>query len=797
MPTDSEEPTKRVAAAAAECSQAKGERLRLAEDVRQLVDSLQVAFYRVDERERLVVMSHSGVAMLGYEREEELLDRPTGAYWLHPEQREAFRTELLQHGGATDWETDLVRRDGTVVSVAVTVRTIRDEHGRTMGYQGILRDITQWKAAEDAQRRSEKTFAQVFLTAPDSITISRLVDGTFVDVNPGFEKVTGWSRAEAVNRTALELGLWTGPEQREQIVRELQERGEVLHMQCLFRRRDGVLREADCSAGLIVLSGEPGLLLVLQDVTERRAAEATQRLQEGRLIQALEGADLGTWDWLVPTDEIIINHRWAEMLGYKQEDVPQTYSFWEETVHPEDMPRVQACLRAHLEGASPSYEAEHRLRHRDGHWVWVLAKGRVLERDAEGRPRRVCGTHLDVSERKRLETERASMEAQLRQAQKLEAVGQVAGGVAHDFNNLLTVQIANLGLLADLPGLPAEAHELLADIKHSAHAAAELTRRLLAFGRRQVLQPHRVDLTDVTAGFVRMLRRVLRENVRLEYQGGGRQLWLDADVGMLEQVVMNLAINAQDAMPDGGELVMETDAVEVPAHPSHPDAHPGPYVRLIVSDSGHGMDEATMCRIFEPFFTTKPLGQGSGLGLSTVYGIVRQHGGFIEVESVPGRGSSFRIAWPAASQQAVPRSEATSSQMIPCGHCESVLLVEDAFAVRRALRGMLVRLGYQVVEAADAEAAEAVWRDPGARVDLLLTDMLMPGLSGIELSSRLRRERPRFPVVLMSGYSPDLAGKELPDDVEFVQKPCDPALLATTVRRALDRGRHRGGQEAA
>ncbi len=772
----------------------ESERLRLAEDVRQLVDSLQVVFYRVDARDRLVVMSHSGVAMLGYEREEELLDRPMAGFWLHPERRAAFTEALVKRGEVTDWEADLVRRDGAVVSLAATVRAMRDEHGAAAGYQGILRDITERKAAEEALRLSEEKFAKVFLTTPDTITIARLVDGTLLDVNPGFEKATGWSRAEVLNRSALTLGLWPDPRQREQMVQALQERGEVLYKEFTFRRRDGELRVGIYSARQIVLAGESGVVFVMRDVTERRAAQAVLRLQEGRLLQALEGADLGAWDLLFPAAEVIINDRWAEMLGYRREEVGQPLSFWEERLCPEDVPWVQSRLKAHLEGHSPSYEAEYRLRHRDGHWVWVLAKGRVLERDAEGRPHRMCGTNLDVSERKRLETERASMEAQLRQAQKLEAVGQVAGGVAHDFNNLLTVQIANLGLLADLPGLTPEAHELLADVEHSARAAAELTRRLLAFGRRQVLQPRRLDLNEVMAGFVKMLRRVLREDVRLEYRLSDRRLWLDADVGMLEQVVMNLAVNAQDAMPAGGVLALVTDEVEVPAGslPTHPETHPGHYIRLLVSDTGHGMDEVTVRRIFEPFFTTKPPAQGSGLGLSTVHGIVKQHRGFIEVESAPGNGTIFRIYWPAATREAVPKSEATVFGAVPRGRSETVLLVEDALAVRQALRVMLVRLGYQVAEAADAEAGETVWRDRGGRVDLLLTDMVMPGLSGIELTRRLRRGRPELPVVLMSGYSSDLAVEGLPDDVEFLQKPCDAAALAMAVRRALDRAQRCG-----
>ena len=764
--------------------------LHFPDDVRELVDSMQDVFYRVDAQDRLVVVSRSALKVLGYRSVEEMLGRPASTFWAYPDRRAAFLAALEKHGELNDWEADLVRQDRTLVHVATTVRTIRDECGASIGYQGVWRDITERKLAEEALRQSEERSAKIFLTVPDTITLSRASDGKLIDANPGFEKATGWPRAEVLGRTTLDLNLWVEPRQRDRLVQHLRDHGELLDGELTFRRRDGVHREGIYSARSIDIAGEHCVVFIMRDVTERTRAEAALRLQERRLIQALEGAELGTWDWVVPTNQLVVNDRWAEMIGFRREEVTHD-SFWQDRVHPEDMPHVDARQKAHLVGHASSYEVEYRLRHRDGRWVWVLSKGRVLERDTQGRPYRMCGTHLDISERKQLEADRASMETQLRQAQKLEAVGQIAGGVAHDFNNLLTVQISNLHLLAGVPGLPADAREMLSDIEHAAQAAAALTGQLLAFGRRQVLQPVRVDLNEVVAGFLRMLRRVVRENVRVTFEVGDQPLLVDADVGMLQQIVMNLAVNAQDAMPAGGLLSIKLDAVELAAQlqPNHADARPGRFVRLLVSDTGYGMDDVTQRRAFDPFFTTKPVGQGTGLGLATVYGIVKQHGGFIELETAPGKGAEFRIHWPRAADGHVPTDSHEAPSPMARGAGETVLLVEDEPTVRRTLRATLLQLGYQVVEAADAEKALAVSRDAATRVDVLLSDVVMPGLSGVELARCLRLDRPRVPVVLMSGYSADLAAVGLPDGIGFLKKPIEPANLASMMKSAVAQAR--------
>jgi signal transduction histidine kinase len=426
---------------------------------------------------------------------------------------------------------------------------------------------------------------------------------------------------------------------------------------------------------------------------------------------------------------------------------------------------------------------EFTFRRRDGQERPGIFSARTLTLGGES-----CILFLmrDVADQKRLEAERSRLEDQLRQSQKLDAVGQVAGGVAHDFNNLLTIQLGNLGLLAQVEGLPQEARELLEEIEQSARAAAGLTRQLLAFSRRQVLQVRRVELNTVLGGFLGMVRRVLREDIQLEVRPSVCALWVDADVGMLEQVFMNLVVNARDAMPGGGHLTLSCEAVEGAGPPTAPGAEVrrGRYARLTVEDDGVGMDQATQRRIFEPFFTTKPVGKGSGLGLATVYNIVKQHEGWVEVESAPGRGSRFRVHWPEQAGEHLGFAEAAPDA--PLGHGESILLVEDDHAVRRTLRALLTKLNYRPLEALNGLAAEALWRAEKGRVDALVTDMVMPGgVSGLELVRRLRAEAPGLPAVVLSGYSADLVRGGVPDDVAFLSKPCDPAELARTLRDQL------------
>ncbi|HKS36054.1 MAG TPA: ATP-binding protein, partial [Verrucomicrobiae bacterium] len=387
-------------------------------------------------------------------------------------------------------------------------------------------------------------------------------------------------------------------------------------------------------------------------------------------------------------------------------------------------------------------------------------------------------------------TERRSLEAQLRQAQKMESVGQLAAGVAHDFNNLLSIVQGYSTLLLDDKDLKNETVEALKQINSATQRATHLTRQLLTFSRKQTLNIEILDLNEVINSVNRLLRRVIGESVALQFNYSPHLPAVEADTGMMEQVIMNLAINARDAMPEGGQLTIGTKAVEIPEGYSehNPEARPGRFVCLSISDTGCGMDETTLERIFEPFFTTKPAGKGTGLGLATVYGIVKQHRGWIEVQSQVSNGTTFRIYLPASAKAATPSS---NHQVEPAarGGSETVLLVEDEPAVLGMAKGILERQGYRVLSAASGDEALPVWHENASGIRLLLTDMVMPGsLNGRELAEKLLSEKPGLKVIYTSGYSVELLGTGMTTSKNFVflQKPYRPDALAQVVRNCLD-----------
>ncbi len=428
--------------------------------------------------------------------------------------------------------------------------------------------------------------------------------------------------------------------------------------------------------------------------------------------------------------------------------------------------------------------------------VWGFFLSRAFLTIQRQRAQRAAQERIQAAERQAAE-DRARLEAQLRQAQKLEAIGQLAGGVAHDFNNLLTVQLGHLDLLQEAHELPAEVRASLSEIEKSAMTAARLTRQLLAFSRRQVLQIARVDVNAILDRLLSMLRRVLREDISLELKMAADPLWVDADAGMIEQVVMNLVVNARDAMPGGGRLTLVTETVEVSADalPAHADSSPGRYVRLAVADTGHGMDAETRQRVFEPFFTTKDSGRGTGLGLATVYGIVRQHKGWIDVDSTVGRGTTFTVYYPAAPGPAAESDVGTTGIDVPThrGQGETILLAEDNPAVRSTVAAALESLNYRDVSAANSVEAVRAWEEHDGAIDLLLTDMVMPdGGNGMELVAELRAKRADLKAVIMSGYSEYLLADGLAPDIVFVPKPCTAATLARPVQQALRGGRPKG-----
>ncbi|HLP78236.1 MAG TPA: ATP-binding protein, partial [Candidatus Paceibacterota bacterium] len=390
-------------------------------------------------------------------------------------------------------------------------------------------------------------------------------------------------------------------------------------------------------------------------------------------------------------------------------------------------------------------------------------------------------------------TDRLNLEAQLRQSQKMESVGQLAAGVAHDFNNMLTVIQGHAGMLMTRPSLPPELRESVQSVSFAAERATSLTRQLLMFSRKTVMQPKLIDLREVIGNMTKMLKRLLGETIVLQYLAPKEMLLIEADAAMAEQVIMNLAVNARDAMAMGGRLAIQIDPVTINDEylQSHPDGRPGTFVRLRVSDTGHGMKPETMTRIFEPFFTTKEAGKGTGLGLATVYGIVKQHQGWIDVESEYGKGTAFNIYFPATNETVVAsrKNELLTAEIR--GGSETILIVEDEETVLQMGRLILQDCGYRVLQASCGVEALNVWRQHQESIDLLLTDMVMPhGISGMDLAQRVLAEKPSLKVIFSSGYAVDQFETEFIQQrtATFLQKPYTRHTLAKAVRERLDQG---------
>ena len=525
------------------------------------------------------------------------------------------------------------------------------------------------------------------------------------------------------------------------------------------------------------------------------AAEQLARGTAERLVRALResqerfqfvarATNDAVWDWDLVSEAVWWNEGAQTLFGYPPQQIGPDRAWWCEMIHPEDRERVVSGIHAAIDRGAESWSVEYRCRRADDSYAHVFDRGYVL-REGDGRATRMIGAMMDVTQRKQLEDE-------LRQAQKMEAVGRLAGGVAHDFNNLLTVITGRSVLLLGRLKPDDPLRRSVEQIQKTADRAATLTRQLLAFSRKQVLQRKNLDLNSTVEEISAMLRRLIGEDINLLLTLGPDAGRVNADPGQLEQVLMNLAVNARDAMPSGGTLGVETGRVQLAAPPpDRPDALPaGPYAVLRVMDTGVGMDAAIQARIFEPFFTTKEPGKGTGLGLSLVHGVVRQHGGEIRVRSVVGGGTTFEIYLPQIETRPDAGGPAEAA-VRPATGSETILLAEDEDDVRALAREVLERQGYTVLEAADGAEALQVYEKEGERIDLILTDVVMPRMSGRELVDRVRATKSTMPVLYMSGYTEDAILRHGVRDASMLLlgKPFTPGDLVGKIREVLDRPR--------
>ncbi|MGH9749227.1 MAG: PAS domain S-box protein, partial [Candidatus Polarisedimenticolia bacterium] len=643
----------------------------------------------------------------------------------------------------------------------------------------------------EAAARSEARFRSIFEGAPLAISTFD-GDGRYLQANPALCHLLDLTEEELRERTVFDV---THPEDRDLMrwmLREAREGRGAPSAERRFVRLDGMTVWARSTVSWIEVSGEePGhFLSMAQDTTDRRRAEealGTLEARRGAIVQAALDAIVsidhqGRVLEFNPAAERIFGYRRDEALGRKLADL---------IVPPAQRARHEAGLARYLStGEKRVIGRRIELTALRAGGVEIPVELSIIEMPGT-QPPIFTGFIRDLTERRQADEALRVKEEQLRQAQKMEAIGRLAGGVAHDFNNLLTVITGRSELLqARLAGNEPLRSEV-AVIHGAAQRASGLTRQLLAFSRKQILQVRLLDLNEVVAGAETILRRLIGEDVELATVLRPDLGKVRADPGQIEQVIMNLAVNSRDAMPQGGRLTLETAGVVLDQayRMQHPPAVPGPYVMLAVSDTGVGMDADTRAHLFEPFFTTKA--QGTGLGLATVYGIVKQSEGYVWVYSEPGQGTTFKVYLPRAEEGARPRAaEEPTAPPPPSPGSGTVLVVEDEEVVRNLVHEILDRCGYTVLEARDAQDARRICDEYRGEIDLLLTDVVMPQMNGRALANAVIAMRPSMRVLYMSGYTDDAVVRHgiLEQHVAFIQKPFTPDGLARKVRETLEAG---------
>jgi PAS domain S-box-containing protein len=708
---------------------------------------------------------------------------------LHPEDRERA-TAVIKSLNATspEFESDfrLRHKDGSYRWILARGALLFDSEGHARRVLGSHMDFTERKKMEEELDASRRLVHRILNATPDLLYIYDLVEGRNTFANRHVTEFLGYSFDRAQALGADLMGEILHPEDASAVAAHYRRclaaaDGETLEIEYRMRHADGHWRWVHCRD--MVFSRTDGIpskvLGVAQDVTERKHAEDALRKSEAWLERAQRIAELGSWE--ASTESLAAEStepfRWSQELyriwGVSRESFTPTSQTIPATIHPEDREAVQAAIRASLDGGKP-FRVDHRIVRPDGTQRWVRQHGELEVDDSGGR--RLIATAQDVTEYRRLQD-------QFLQAQRLESIGRLAGGVAHDFNNLLTV-ILCCGELV-LEELPADGFlaTSVGEIQKAAQRAAALTEQLLAFGRRQVVQPKVLDLNLVIQDVQTMIGRLIGEDIDLivRLEARGKVL---ADPNQINQVLMNLAVNARDAMPHGGKLIIETH--DFTAGDSRPELAGGSYVELAVSDTGSGMDEYTRSHLFEPFFTTKEKAKGTGLGLSTVYGIVKQAGGHIWVHSEPGAGTTFHICLPRAGGE-VAYAEVSKAPAADLSGDETLLVVEDQAEVRHLAMEVLESHGYKVLGAASGADALQLCSIYTGPVQMMVTDVVMPGMTGPELAAKLTLLRPSIKVLFMSGYADKLIAGEggLAGEMAYLQKPFSPHSLAAKVRETL------------
>jgi two-component system, cell cycle sensor histidine kinase and response regulator CckA len=760
---------------------------------RDLVEHSNDLICTHDMEGRILSFNQASVRLLGYDGDILLQKNIRDLLFTKFRQKfDAYISELKKAGSARGivavqtragderiWEyTNTLRTEGVAVPIV----------------RGMARDVTEQRRAEEALRASETELRALFGAMTDVILV--LDDqGRHLKIAPTRPAYCDRPAEGRIGKTLQEI---YPPEIADLFLAHVR---RALDTRRMYRVEyslpiDG--KEIWFEAAVSPMTKD-SVIWIARDIVERKRAEQeqarlnteleTNRRRLNNIVASVPGVVWEAWNDPDPATQRIdfVSDYVESLLGYTRKEWLSTPNFWLSIIHPDDRERTATAAAAALDSGKTNSVLEFRWLTRDGRFLWVESTSAVAL-DEQGRPGGLRGVTIDISERKRVEEALHKSEEQLQQSQKLEAIGQLAGGIAHDFNNLLTVVSGYCGLALNQLQDEEFVRHSIEEIKKAGERAASLTRQLLAFSRKQVLQPKVIDLNSVVSEMGRMLQRLIGEDIELRTVLDFKLGNVKADPGQLEQVIMNLAVNSRDAMPHGGQLTIETANVSVDDHyvMEHVAIKPGPYVLLAISDTGVGIDQDAQAHIFEPFFTTKGIGKGTGLGLSTVYGIVKQSGGNIWVYSEVNKGTTFKIYLPRVDE-VTPEYKVPESPSELLHGFETILLAEDDGMVRDLIHKLLKNHGYQVLEAATGSLALKISARYEGQIDLLLTDVVMPEISGREVADQLAQSRPEMKVLYMSGYTDDTIVRHriLDADVAFLQKPFTPEALLLKLQEVL------------
>jgi two-component system cell cycle sensor histidine kinase/response regulator CckA len=768
---------------ALEQKQLRAAHLAAQQQIQLQADALEAAANAIiitDRTGRILSANRAFCTMTGYSVDEVLGKNPR---LLKSGQHDAEfyqqMWETILAGRVWRGEMSNRRKNHSVYHEEMTITPVRSAEGEITHFIAVKQDITE----RNRVNTTLNLFRMLMDRSNDGIEVIDPASGRFLDVNERTCLRLGYAREELLSMTVPEVDpkvLDRDPWPK--VVEEIRQAG-FKFFETKHRRKDGTTFPVEVNVRYVKLDREY-LIAAVRDITDRRQAERALHHSEEKFRQLAENIDEVFWMTDPAKNEMLyVSPAYERIWGWSCESLYRTPQTWADAIHPDDRARVMdAAAHKQVEG---TYDEEYRIVRMDKSVRWIRDRAFPV-RDSSGHVERVVGVATDITDRRKLEEE-------FRQSQKMEAIGQLASGVAHDFNNILAVILMQTNILSAGGSLNPDQKESTESISKAALHAANLTRQLLLFGRRQVMQVRNVNLNDSVGEIGKLLGRILGEDIHLQAKFTSRLPLIRADASMIDQVLMNLAVNSRDAMPKGGELVIETCIAEFDelSVAQVPRARPGTFVCLAVSDTGTGIAAEVLPKIFDPFFTTKDVGKGTGLSLATVFGIVHQHQGWINVYTEEGRGTTFRVYFPCQAQPG-ERSPAQPAAKELRGGNETILLVEDDSSLRPLIQNALIRLGYHVLAAASGIEACKVWDKHRDEIHLLLTDLVMPGgTNGRELALKLLEQKPGLKVVYSSGYSAEIMGKDFPmeEGVNFLSKPFEVSKLANALRQSLDGGK--------